>query len=127
MVNSRKAVKPPQSAAAPGSPSRITPARRAQKAPRGVGGVSKILHLTLHRQWFDLILSGEKTEEYREVKEFWRRRLENQRYDEIHFRNGYAPDARWMRVELLDITRGEWGGSPVFVLKLGRILETRNL
>ena len=113
--------------AAPCSPSRIKSARRAQKAPRGAGGVSKILHLTLHRQWFDLILSGEKTEEYREDKEFWRRRLENQRYDEIHFRNGYARDARWMRVELFDITRGEWGDSPVFVLKLGRILETQNL
>lgn len=127
MVNSRKAVKPPQSAAAPGSPSRITPARRAQKAPRGAGGVRKILHLTLLRKWFDLILTSEKREEYREIKPYWTARLAGQSYDEIHFRNGYAKDARWMRVECLGITRGKWNGHAVFVLRLGKILETRNL
>lgn len=33
------------------------------------------LKLTLKKQWFDMILSGEKTEEYREIKEFWALRL----------------------------------------------------
>ena len=28
----------------------------------------KYLHLTLKKNWFDLILSGEKKEEYREIK-----------------------------------------------------------
>jgi len=31
----------------------------------------KTLHLNLKRQWFDLILSGEKKEEYREIKDYW--------------------------------------------------------
>lgn len=35
----------------------------------------KILNLTLKRQWFDMILSGEKKEEYREIKDYWARRL----------------------------------------------------
>lgn len=35
----------------------------------------KILHLTLKKKWFDMILSGEKKEEYRDTKEFWLRRL----------------------------------------------------
>ncbi len=34
-----------------------------------------ILHLTLKRQWFDMILSGEKKEEYREIKPYWINRL----------------------------------------------------
>lgn len=34
-----------------------------------------ILKLTLRRKWFDMILRGEKKEEYREIKVSWTRRL----------------------------------------------------
>ena len=37
----------------------------------------KILHLTLKKKWFDMILSGEKKEEYREIKPYWIVRLMN--------------------------------------------------
>jgi hypothetical protein len=35
----------------------------------------KVLHLTLKKRWFDMIASGEKTEEYREIKPYWAARL----------------------------------------------------
>lgn len=35
----------------------------------------KILHLTLKKKWFDMIASGEKKEEYREIKPHWASRL----------------------------------------------------
>lgn len=35
----------------------------------------KTLHLTLKKQYFDEILAGVKTEEYREVKSYWINRL----------------------------------------------------
>ncbi len=35
----------------------------------------KILKLTLKRKWFDMILCGEKKEEYREIKKHWNRIL----------------------------------------------------
>src|SRR6478609_2178429 len=35
----------------------------------------KILHLTLKKKWFDMIASGEKKEEYRELKPYWAKRL----------------------------------------------------
>lgn len=35
----------------------------------------KILHLVLKKKWFDLIASGVKTEEYRDVKPYWEKRL----------------------------------------------------
>ena len=35
----------------------------------------KTLHLTLKKQWFDMVESGEKKEEYREIKPYWVRRL----------------------------------------------------
>lgn len=31
----------------------------------------KILELIVKKEWFEMILSGEKLEEYREIKEFW--------------------------------------------------------
>lgn len=35
----------------------------------------KTLHLTLKKKWFDMILSGEKKEEYREIKPYWNKRF----------------------------------------------------
>ena len=35
----------------------------------------QVLHLTLKRHWFNMILSGEKKDEYREIKEYWVKRL----------------------------------------------------
>jgi hypothetical protein len=35
--------------------------------------MSNILNLTIKRQWFDMIASGEKKEEYRELKTYWLR------------------------------------------------------
>ena len=34
-----------------------------------------ILHLKLKKKWFDMILSGEKKEEYRAIKPYWLKRL----------------------------------------------------
>lgn len=99
-----------------------------------------ILHLTLKKKWFDMILAGEKTEEYREDKQYWRNRLllrgevaDGKFFREVHFRNGYAKDAPFMRVECLGMKPGkfkpEWsdGGGEGYVIKLGAILETRNI
>lgn len=35
----------------------------------------KTLHLNLKKKWFDMILSSEKKEEYREIKPFWENRF----------------------------------------------------
>ena len=37
--------------------------------------MKKILTLTVSKQWFDMIVAGEKTEEYREIKGYWVKRL----------------------------------------------------
>lgn len=37
--------------------------------------ITRTLHLTLKKQWWDIIESGEKLEEYREIKPYWSRRL----------------------------------------------------
>lgn len=116
----------------------------------------KTLHLTLKKQWFDMILSGEKKEEYREIKPYWENRLYTyypatgfmsgsyyqsspsallpKDFDTVTFKNGYAADAPEMIVELkrISIEFGvtSWGadfGKKYFVLSLGEILSTKNL
>ena len=91
------------------------PIRRA-KADR------QVLHLTLHRQFFDEIAEGSKKREYRDDKHYWRARLEGRDYTEIVFRNGYLPHAPVMRVKCLGIRKG----AGRFVIRLGKILELKN-
>lgn len=35
----------------------------------------KVLRLTVCKKWFDMIVAGTKNEEYREVKDYWAKRL----------------------------------------------------
>ena len=35
----------------------------------------KVLTLTVSKKWFDMIVAGEKTEEDREIKPYWIKRL----------------------------------------------------
>lgn len=48
----------------------------------------KILTLNLNKEYFNEILFGNKKEEYREVKEYWTKRLK-QKYDRIVIKCGY--------------------------------------
>jgi hypothetical protein len=115
-------------------------------------GNRKILHLTLKKKWFDMIASGEKKEEYREIKKYWIERLTWHEYhtyghlellhalvnkdalrrdfDAVEFKNGYRKDAPTLLVEFKGIkyapARPEWiyndNGSWYFVIQLGEII-----
>lgn len=87
----------------------------------------KALKLTLFKRYFDAILRSEKTEEYRSQTNFWRKKLIGRNYGEIHFTNGYGYHRPFMRVECLGIGEGEFEGRKVFVIKLGKILEKKNI
>lgn len=89
------------------------------------------LHLTLKKKWFDMIASGVKREEYREMKPYWNKRLmcAKKPYDKILFRNGYGRNAPRLLIEFTRMESGlgivEWGApeaQEVFILKLGAIL-----
>tara|TARA_R110000772_G_scaffold181116_1_gene292446 strand:+ start:433 stop:720 length:288 start_codon:yes stop_codon:yes gene_type:complete len=88
----------------------------------------RILHLTLKKQWFDMIVYGGKRQEYREIKPYWDKRF-NKQYDAVFFKNGYQKDAPSALVELVEIRKGQgisiWGApnEKVYILELGRILE----
>lgn len=109
----------------------------------------KVLHMTLKKKWFDMIASGKKIEEYRELKKYWADRLlekiccdevdghlfniepdfKPKEYDVICFRNGYKKDAPMMWVDYLGLSIGgavpEWSDNwqgEVFQIKLGKVL-----
>ena len=100
---------------------------------------SKILDLPLKAKWYEMIESGVKTEEYREIKPYWSKRLlgldaplfshrygyqqcNEKGYTHVRFRYGYTK--RTMLREIESITFGygnpEWGapkGKQVFIIK----------
>lgn len=108
----------------------------------------KTLHLPLKAQWYKMIESGVKTEEYREIKPYWANRMKCQadgfctpqitcmlartrnfglcdiRYTHVKFSYGYTK--RTMTFEWKGITIGkgkpEWGApdEDVFIIKLGK-------
>ena len=100
------------------------------------------LHLTLKKKWFDMILSGQKKYEYRELKPYWRKRFVIDgthppvcvtKYDYVLFSNGYSKDCPKMKVKLnhifISFGKPEIGGDPnnlQFVLWLGDVIETQN-
>jgi len=93
----------------------------------------KILHLTLKKKWFDMIRSGIKKEEYREIKPYWRKRLLHSKFDAIHFRNGYGRAVPSFTIELTGLYRSlgivKWGapeGEEVFILRLGEIITSHS-
>ncbi len=87
------------------------------------------LYMTLKREWFDKILSGEKKEEYREFKEYWFNRLVGKNYLTIVFKNGYSKDARIMEVEYCGVELKtvyfplSGKTEEVFAIQLGKILK----
>lgn len=87
--------------------------------------LSRNLCLTLHREYFDAIVQGTKKTEYREDKAYWRRRLVGRHYQEVHFRNGYATKAPFMRVECKGVRKIRTSEGSRFAIRLGRILELK--
>jgi hypothetical protein len=97
--------------------------------------VKRVLHLTLKKEWFDLIASGKKHFEYREVKSYWTKRLFyleddmwlEKVFDEIYFRNGYGKNVPFMRVEYIGLSLSVvFDGKRCYSIKLGKILELKN-
>lgn len=114
-------------------------------------GTGRVLQLTLKKDWFDMIASGRKKEEYREVKNYWMIRLAGVRgcgtsynftilcnrenkckeFDYVYFKNGYGKNAPDILLECRGITvdqgKRAWGAPNyrTFVIKMGSILFNR--
>ncbi len=112
------------------------------------------IHITLpiKKKWFDMILLGEKKEEYREIKPYWTTRVykafsriykkrvplydyfSDSPYLNIKFINGYGRDKPMFvaRCRVLKREGGntDWGAEPhgkYYVFQIQEILDRRNL
>ena len=108
-----------------------------------------MLTLPIKKKWFDMIKSGEKKEEYREIKPYYDSRFKfyipdigNMKIirmdvgtgfipvdDEIIFRNGYSKNSPYIKCKV-SIAKGygkeEWGAEPnklYYVLKILSVEE----
>lgn len=112
-----------------------------------------MLILPIKRKWFDMIVSGEKKEEYRDIKPYYESRLltlfgciivngkllqnimpeiAREPEQEIMFRNGYSKNSPCcLALCRLRIGKGrpEWGAEPdksYFILKILEVKEVIN-
>jgi hypothetical protein len=98
-----------------------------------------MLVLPIKKKWFEMIVSGEKTEEYREFKEYYHIRFKRlfgldykNKSAEIVFRNGYnykSPSVRCLCALEVGTGKKEWGANPnekCYKLIILRVLEVRN-
>ena len=106
----------------------------------------RTLHLSLKKEWYNMIESGIKTEEYREIKPFWCKRLIHdydecmeefgaiifddknfKQYDVVKFSYGYTNRTMTFEIENISVGYGnkEWGAPDniVFTIKLGKRVE----
>ena len=101
------------------------------------------LHLVLKGKWYDMIESGEKTEEYRETKQYWVKRiLEGSsakmpgltpvssrlslwtKYERVCFHRGYTSQTMTFEIKGVSVGMGNvaWGApvsKAVIIIKLG--------
>ncbi len=95
-----------------------------------------MLTLPIKKKWFDMILSGEKKEEYREIKPYYTTRFKNLMKEypgqyspirKVKFKNGYSKDAPSF-IANVTISEGygleRWGAEPTkeyYILSIRRI------
>lgn len=99
-----------------------------------------MLTLPIKKKWYDMILSGEKNEEYRDIKPYYQKRfqtiglLNEEGSATFHnavvvFRNGYTKASPKIRVRVTLRKRGgrrEWGavqGQKYYVLRILEIID----
>lgn len=107
-----------------------------------------MLVLPIKRKWFEMIVNGEKKEEYREIKPYYNTRFGNEffghrlvpeeikalrRYKtlptEIVFKNGYSKNSPyitcWCRLTI-GIGKEEWGaeqGKQYYILEIEEVIK----
>lgn len=96
-----------------------------------------MLILPIKKKWFDMIIAGEKKEEYREISDYYESRFADLYYHSLEFnenalrprfnvifRNGYSKNSPSIRCEVevsIGYGKPEWGAEPnkeYYVLKI---------
>ena len=95
-----------------------------------------MLTLPIKKKWFDMIKSGEKKEEYREIKPYYTSRFEKYLLDkenkpfEILLRNGYGKDKPTIKCLVnINIDYGfvDWNARPFEIYYVLKILSVEEI
>ncbi|EGK3942435.1 ASCH domain-containing protein [Escherichia coli] len=84
------------------------------------------LQLAVKGEYFDAMIRGEKTEEYRLCNDYWKKRLVNRKYDRLIITKGYPKrddfsrriDVPYEGYEIKTITHPHFGDKPVKVFAI---------
>jgi hypothetical protein len=96
-----------------------------------------VLVLPIKKKWFDMIRSGEKKEEYREIKPYYDKRIGHYstgtgKVTTLVLRNGYSyksPSIKCKCAITIGPGKEVWGAEPninYYVIKILEIIERRN-
>lgn len=91
-----------------------------------------MLTFTIKRNWFEMIASGEKKEEYRAANSYYDSRLMKYKNEPIWvaLRNGYRNDSDTLYCRVVPVretaARPEWGGVPGKMHWSLKILDVRS-
>ncbi len=81
------------------------------------------LYLIVYADVMDRILSGEKTTEYRECTDYWKKRIEDRPYSRVKLTNGYGNDTRrYVLCRYLGYDIVERNGTPHYAIPINREL-----
>ena len=93
----------------------------------------RVLVLHVRKEYFDQIKAGKKKEEYREIKDYWTKRLFMQKYDAVVIMKGYPKfsemcednciDFLWTGYDVTTIRHKEFGQRPVSVYAIKLVKE----
>lgn len=96
-----------------------------------------MLTLPIKKKWYDMILSGKKKEEYRDVKPYYERRIKRFKNEitstliVVKFRNGYSRKSPAF-IAICELGKGkgkpEWGAEPgkeYIIFKIKRIFAEK--
>lgn len=107
----------------------------------------RVLFLPINKQWFDMILSGEKKEEYRDITQYYlsrlthydkkthdsKKKVEYKKFDYVCLTNGYNPKSRRFFIEYISTHAGigkeKWGAKKnqqYYVITVGEVVMKIN-
>ena len=84
---------------------------------------SKTLYLIVYKDIMERIFNGDKTTEYREITDYWKKRLVDKPYSRVRITNGYGNDTRpYVLLRYVGYDIKEYNGKPHFAIPINREL-----
>ena len=88
-----------------------------------VSSKTNTLYLIVYRDIMESIFSGEKTIEYRECTDYWKKRIEDIPYSRVRITNGYGNDTRpYILLRYMGYDVVERNGTPHYAIPINQEL-----